>query len=253
MSNDINSGIYKIINAVNGKIYIGSAVDLARRERQHFVSLNNGKHFNWHLQSAFNKYGAKYFSFEIIEYCEPEDCVVREQYYIDLYTPMKAEIGYNRAPKAGSMLGFKFSEESIKRLSESHKGKKQSKELIEKRIKSLRGVKRDRSIVEKINLKNRGQKRSDETRRIISLNNIGRKLSEDHKNAIAKGRDRFNENHPGRRKVDQYTKDGIFIRTHESLKMAASHLCVKPSNVSRHLNGGRTNIKGFILKYATNE
>jgi len=61
------SGIYKIINVVNNKFYVGSAVDLRRRKTRHFSELRLGKHNNAHLQSAWNKYGEKAFTFVIVE------------------------------------------------------------------------------------------------------------------------------------------------------------------------------------------
>jgi len=54
----LNSGIYKILNTVNNKFYIGSAVNLNSRFRTHKANLINNKHPNKHLQAAFNKYGA---------------------------------------------------------------------------------------------------------------------------------------------------------------------------------------------------
>ena len=85
----MRSGIYRIINSVNGNIYIGSSVDLIRRRKQHFIALLNNKHFNNHLQSAYNKYGECNFEFEVIEdidFCEDlqEKLLEREQYYLDL-------------------------------------------------------------------------------------------------------------------------------------------------------------------------
>jgi len=48
---------------------------------------------------------------EIIEYCDPENCIPREQFYIDLLKPE-----YNILPKAGSNLGFKHSEETLNKM-----------------------------------------------------------------------------------------------------------------------------------------
>ena len=66
-------GIYKIINVVNNKFYVGSAVDLKRRRTRHFSELRTGKHSNAHLQAAWNKYGESAFIFAVIE--EVEDSV----------------------------------------------------------------------------------------------------------------------------------------------------------------------------------
>jgi group I intron endonuclease len=60
-------GIYKIINVVNNKFYVGSAVDLKRRKTRHFSELRNGKHNNRHLQVAWLKYGEQSFVFVVVE------------------------------------------------------------------------------------------------------------------------------------------------------------------------------------------
>jgi len=60
-------GIYKIINIVNNKFYVGSAVDLKRRKRRHFSELRTGKHNNRYLQAAWVKYGEQAFVFVVVE------------------------------------------------------------------------------------------------------------------------------------------------------------------------------------------
>ena len=64
------------------------------------------------LHRALLKYGYSNFSLDIIEYCEPNVKISREQYYIDL---LKYE--YNILKKAGSNLGFKHSEAIKLRMS----------------------------------------------------------------------------------------------------------------------------------------
>ena len=60
--------IYKIINVVNGKLYIGSTMHkFSKRKSEHLTALRKGYHFNSHLQSAWNKYGEENFIFEILE------------------------------------------------------------------------------------------------------------------------------------------------------------------------------------------
>lgn len=60
-------GIYKIINVINNKFYVGSAVDLKRRKTRHFSELRNGRHNNRHLQAAWVKYGEQAFVFVVVE------------------------------------------------------------------------------------------------------------------------------------------------------------------------------------------
>lgn len=60
-------GIYKIINVVNNKFYVGSAVDLKRRKTRHFSELRNNRHNNRYLQAAWVKYGEQAFVFVVVE------------------------------------------------------------------------------------------------------------------------------------------------------------------------------------------
>ena len=78
------TGIYKIKNIVNNKVYIGSAVNLYIRWHNHKSQLNKKKHHSIKLQRAWNKHNELSFVFEIIEECEKEKLIEREQYYIDL-------------------------------------------------------------------------------------------------------------------------------------------------------------------------
>jgi len=139
----MRSGIYRIINSVNGNIYIGSSVDLIRRRKQHFIALLNNKHFNNHLQSAYNKYGECNFEFEVIEnidFCEDlqEKLLEREQYYLDLLKPE-----YNICRIAGSF-GMQQTEETKHKISNSTKGVKKSKEHAE----NIRNAQRGKNLTE---------------------------------------------------------------------------------------------------------
>lgn len=78
-------GVYKITNTVNGKFYVGSAINIKRRWTVHRYKLRHNKHDNKHLQSAWNKYGESAFEFSIIELCE--DSLQKEQHYLDALKP----------------------------------------------------------------------------------------------------------------------------------------------------------------------
>jgi group I intron endonuclease len=120
------SGIYSIVNLINGKIYVGSAVNINKRWKNHKIELRLDRHCNIYLQSAWNKYGEENFSFVVLEYCEREKLIEREQFWIDWNNCCNREIGYNLAPKAGSLLGFKPSAETLAKLSVARTGKKRS-------------------------------------------------------------------------------------------------------------------------------
>lgn len=76
------SGIYCIINSINNKKYIGSSKDLQQRLTSHKVQLKSNKHKNRILQNSVNKYGLDNFYYSILEFCNIENLLVREQYYI---------------------------------------------------------------------------------------------------------------------------------------------------------------------------
>lgn len=138
MSYQKNPGIYKILNTKNNKVYIGSAVSLERRIQDHKYRLRKNIHKNSHLQSAWNKYKEESFEFSIIEYInDVSKLIQREQFYIDTLLAANRESGYNMVPDAITSLGIKRSPETIKRISEGHKGLKQDREQIEKRRLSL--------------------------------------------------------------------------------------------------------------------
>jgi group I intron endonuclease len=77
-------GIYRIKNLVNGKIYYGSSKNIEKRWRTHKNNLNNRKHHNVHLQRSWNKYGENAFVFEVVEECEENLLLEKEQKYLDL-------------------------------------------------------------------------------------------------------------------------------------------------------------------------
>jgi predicted GIY-YIG superfamily endonuclease len=108
-----NSGIYAITNTVNGNKYIGSAVNFKKRWQKHKRELNKNTHHSGYLQNAWNKYGADCFDFTVLECCEKELLIEREQFYIDSEYPE-----YNVCPTAGSCLGRVASEESRRKISE---------------------------------------------------------------------------------------------------------------------------------------
>lgn len=133
------SGIYAIVNIYSEKLYVGNSADLKIRWRLHLVHLNKQNHCNRHLQNAFNKHWTSPFIFVVLEYCEPEKLIEREQYWINLTKCYNNKIGYNLSPTAGSPLGVKRSIETRAKMSASKKGIVQSKESNAKRSLALKG------------------------------------------------------------------------------------------------------------------
>ena len=86
----MKSGIYKIVNKLNNKYYLGSSKDFHVRKLKHFNELRKGKHHNIYLQRAFNKYGEENFEFVIVEECE--NTFEREQ---ELLNELNLKLCYN--------------------------------------------------------------------------------------------------------------------------------------------------------------
>ena len=88
-------GIYCIENIVNGKKYVGQSVDIASRFIKHRYLLRNNKHYNVHLQGAWNTYGEDNFLFYVLEECNTALLDEREQYYIKDFNSLKfTEAGF---------------------------------------------------------------------------------------------------------------------------------------------------------------
>jgi group I intron endonuclease len=103
MENLKQSGIYKIVNLKNNKLYIGSAAGkfgIYQRFQDHKKTLRSNRHSNFYLQKSWNKYNEESFSFEVVEFCEKEKCIEREQFYINSLSPE-----YNICRTAGNTLG----------------------------------------------------------------------------------------------------------------------------------------------------
>jgi len=152
------SGIYKITCLVNNKYYIGSSSNLENRFKVHLRTLNNNKHKNPHLQSAWNLHSKENFIFEVLEYTDKDNLLIREQFYMDILQSYNREYGFNNCIKAGRPTGYKHTEESKKIMSLKKKGVKQSKEVIEKRANQIRG-----------------NKHTDETKKKLSISKLGAK------------------------------------------------------------------------------
>jgi len=260
----MESGIYKIKNIVNGKIYIGSAKSIKKRWGQHISALNKNSHDNIYLQKAWNKYGEGNFEFTIVEEVELNDLIIMEQHYIDLYNVCNRSIGYNLLPTAGNLLGYKHSDESKRKMSDSQKGKiltSETKEKISAGHKGIKyntcrkgwkGTKASDETKKKMSESRIGRKLSYETKQKISKSNLGKKQSEETKLKISKGLI-GNKNGLGRIVTDETRKN--ISKTHIGLNrgekngrgMAITNKFEVISIRNDYNNG--TSISNLALKY----
>lgn len=179
----MKSGIYKILNTVTEKFYIGSAINFKARWTQHKGKLSLNIHPNKFLQSSWNLHGETAFQFIILEYCEKEIILNREQFWIDITNCCDRNIGYNLYPIAGSALGSKWTEERKIIASERMKIFKHTEQSKAK----MRNIKSQisKETRAKLSAAKMGHSVSEETKQKIGNGNTGKVRSEKHKLAIS--------------------------------------------------------------------
>lgn len=139
------TGIYAIRCLTNSKIYIGSALSTKNKKHKngfygrwmkHLSDLKAGKHRNKYLQNSYNLYGESDFKFEIIEFCNPEEGLQREKYFIEKYNSSIDKNGFNIIKNPLSNFKSMSNENKLK-LSLLYKGKKRPLEIIKKFSKKI--------------------------------------------------------------------------------------------------------------------
>lgn len=153
-------GIYKIINVINNKFYVGSAVDLKRRKTRHFSELRTGKHNNRHLQAAWLKYGEQAFVFVVVEeLTEDADLLAAENVWlkehvgkehcynlgVDATAPMLGVGG-----EASPTWGYKHTPENIEVIRAASTGRKQDADTVRKKTFHLIGKPKPAEVRAKI-------------------------------------------------------------------------------------------------------
>lgn len=100
-------GVFQIKNNINGKIFIGSSLDLKAIWFAQKLQLDMGMHQNSELQKDWNEFGSENFSYEILdEIKESKDKPIDykkeiktlEDMIINDLQPFE-EKGYNKKPK----------------------------------------------------------------------------------------------------------------------------------------------------------
>lgn len=100
----IPAGVFQVRNAANGKVLLGSSLNLDGPLNRHRFMLTIGKHPSESLQEEWNRYGADKFTFEILEVARVKDdpdfnledeLTLLEQIWIEKAQPF-GEKGYNK-------------------------------------------------------------------------------------------------------------------------------------------------------------
>lgn len=171
------AGVYIITNTINGKTYIGAALDFEGRWNRHRSDLRLNRHHNLHLQRSWNKYGEEAFGFGVLEYLDNlDELYLAEQFWVNVYGEENKELYNIATPGKAPMLGFAVSEETCHKISRGLKGKPKSEEHKRKLSEANKG---------QIPW-NLGKNHTKEARWKMSLaqmgntKTLGHKLSEEH-------------------------------------------------------------------------
>jgi group I intron endonuclease len=226
-------GIYKIINKVNGKYYIGSSNDIHKRWKQHINFLNKGNHQNDYLQRSWNKYGKDQFEFLIVKEIPSGQLVETEQKYLD---NIEKEKCYNLSLIAGKVEMTEETRNKIRQKAFGHKrnlGRKYDLITFIRRANSRR---------------NNGKPWcSEETKKKISVSHTGKSLSKEHKRKVGqscKGKIPHNKDYTTRTFFNKITNETFtgtksdFIKKYNLLRSAVYDV----------INGKRQSHKGWIVQ-----
>lgn len=114
--------IYKVVNKINGKVYIGFDSNWPNRQRQHIYNSNckstkYRKHKNFKIYHAFRKYGVDNFEWQIVYQSQDRlHTLEMEQFFIKDHDSFKC--GYNMTYGGEGSIGKTQSEVNKKKQSE---------------------------------------------------------------------------------------------------------------------------------------
>ena len=130
--------IYKVVNKINGKCYIGQTIQsISERKTKHLYDSNNGSNFIFH--KAIRKYGIEKFKWKVLnEFDSKEETDKMEQFYIELFDSFYGnEKGYNMTYGANGFTGRHHTEETKEILRQKcpHPQTEETKKKISKAFK----------------------------------------------------------------------------------------------------------------------
>lgn len=253
--------IYKILNKINNKIYIGQTtrakgfngryygkgvgIERVYNYYKHRQSLIDSKKefrkngYNVHLMSSIEKYGFDAFIVdEIFDIAySKEELDNKEKYWISYYKSNDPLHGYNS--ESGGY-NFTMSEETKQKISSKNKGRVYTDATKKKMSESHIGNKNSEETRTKLSKALRGKTKSSETAKRISESKKGKPVSNTAKENSIKSRSI---------PVCQYDLNGNLIKEWPSINIAAKELQANQGNIWCCCNGRQKTSSGYIWKY----
>lgn len=234
--------VYMYTNKINGKKYIGQAINFNGRHKQHIRTSfdKKSKDYTMPFHNAIRKYGIKNFEYcVLISDLTPGERDFWEIYFIAYYdTLVKNNKGYNVA--SGGSKGNNFEGKTEEEMQE---------------------IKRKIGEKSKGRQAHLGKKHTKETKKVLSKKTKERYKNKEHhpmygKHHTEEAKKRNSEsrkgkctgtNNPKSRKVAQYTLDGTFIKEYDYIKQAMNETGAKA--ITAVCKGRRKTSGGYIWKY----
>lgn len=211
-----------------------------------YLNKVNGKYNHPAFARAILKYGWENFEHEVVaSNLTKSEADNLEKLFIKKLDTMSANGGYN-CKEGGA--GGGFSEETLKKMSESHKGIKQSEETKRKRAEKLKGE----------NNYNYGKHLPEETRKKISETLKGSVITESTRRKLSnsmKGK-YIGANSSCAKKIVQYDIRGNLIKIWDSISDAARELKLDAGNIAKcchNVDGYWKTVGGYIWRFLGSE
>lgn len=147
----VRPGIYLIENRATGCRYVGSAINIDKRWKEHRRGLDGGYHHSRRLMRSWRKRGPSAFVFRPLLFCDVDMLLFFEQRAIDTMRPE-----YNSSPTAASQLGVRRSDETkaknaeAARRTKNFQGRRHSEETKARISAAKTGVKAGKYSLERV-------------------------------------------------------------------------------------------------------
>lgn len=197
--------VYKTINLVNNKYYIGKHSSIDPNDNY----LGSGKALN----RAIKKYGTTNFKKEVLHVYENEiDAYNKERELLEALNSVNDPLCYNLCyGGVGFWKGATHSDETKKKISDGNKGKVRSSEAKQRYSTSKKGIEKSEIHKQRLSEVNLGKKLDDETKKKISASNIGQTRTTE-----------FCENQSNRQKGKAFWPKGKMRPNETKQKMSAA-------------------------------
>ena len=205
-------GIYKITSP-SGRVYIGQSIDIERRWREYSI-FKKKQNQQTALYNSLKKHGKENHIFEVIEECLKEELNSKEMFYIEQYDSIKKGLNVSRG-------GYYFWEVNV-------------------------GAKHKKSTIDKMKeyWAENAKPRSNETIAKISKTKL-----ENPRITTPKMIETFRKASTQTKPISQFSLDGDFISSFDSINEAARILEIRNDGISACLRKKQKTAYGYVWRY----